>query len=357
MAMETIELLFADLFQSGDVTPELTIVWHAGEPLVVPPSFYREAFARIDALRPQSICVKHSFQTNGMLINDEWCQLFLEHEVGIGVSVDGPQAIHDANRKTRSGKGTFAQTMAGIAKLRERNVPFHVISVLSRASLSDPQALLDFYLDSGIEQVCFNVEESEGSHVSSLFGMDDLRDRYQYFLTRFWQLAQQSGRINFVREIDLAIGRIFRPQEVGGHNIQVEPLAMVNVGSRGEVSTFSPEFLGLQNEAYADFILGNIHKDRLATILDRCLSSNLYHDIQAGVAACAAACPYFSVCGGGAPINKLFENDRLESTETRYCILAHQVPTDIVINAFDGLVAERALHSSAFPTQREPQVV
>lgn len=357
IALETVERVFAELFEGARSAPELTVVWHAGEPLVVSPDFYRAAFAMIDRLKPDHVCVKHSFQTNGMLINDEWCDLFLAHDVGVGVSVDGPAAIHDANRKTRSGKGTHAQTMAGIAKLRARSVPFHVISVLSRASLVDPQELLDFYLDAGIEQVCFNVEESEGSHVSTLFEMRDLPEAYRTFLTAFWQRAQASGRIRFVREIDLAIGRIFRPEEAEGHNIQVEPMAMLNVGSRGEVSTFSPEFLGLKDERYGDFVFGNINADSLDTILARCLASPLYRDIKAGVAACEAECPYFSVCGGGAPVNKLFENGRLDSTETRYCTLAHKVPTDLVINAFDGLVAERAQQASAFSSQREPQIV
>lgn len=357
IALETVERVFAELFVGGRSASELTIVWHAGEPLVVPPEFYRNAFGLIDRLKPHDVCVKHSFQTNGMLINDEWCDLFLAHDVGVGVSVDGPEAIHDANRKTRSGKGTHAQTMAGIAKLRARSVPFHVISVLSRASLVDPQKLLNFYLDAGIDHVCFNVEESEGSHVSSLFGMRDLPEAYHDFLREFWQLAQASGRIHFVREIDLAIGRIFRPEEATGYNIQVEPMAMLNVGSRGEVSTFSPEFLGLKDERYGDFVFGNINEDSLDAIMARCIASPLYRDIKAGVAACEAECQYFSVCGGGAPVNKLFENGRLDSTETRYCVLAHKVPTDLVITAYDGLLAERAQQNSAFSMQREPQIV
>ena len=58
--------------------------------------------------------MRHSFQTNGMLIDAEWCALFRDWNVGVGVSIDGPRELHDANRKTRSGDGTFDKTIAGI---------------------------------------------------------------------------------------------------------------------------------------------------------------------------------------------------------------------------------------------------
>jgi uncharacterized protein len=143
-----------------------------------------------------------------------------------------------------------------------------------------------------------------------------------------------------VREIDLAIGRIFRPEEAEGHNIQVEPFAMLNIGSRGEVSSFSPELLGLENAAYDNFVFGNILVDPLATIEERCRNSALHRDIKQGVAACESSCAYFSVCGGGAPINKLFENGSFASTDTSYCALTQKVPTDIVIAAFENLAAQ-----------------
>lgn len=341
----TVTRLFTELFASGWTAPELTVIWHAGEPLVVPTDFYREAFETIERLRPPSVVVKHAFQTNGMLIDRDWCALFRDWDVGVGVSVDGPQPLHDAHRKTRSGAGTFEKTIAGIRLLRAEKVPFHVISVLSRDSLAVPEEMLDFYLSEGIDQICFNVEESEGSHVSALFEGVELRQRYEAFLRRFWHAARASGRVRFLREIDLAIPRVFRPEEAPSRNIQTEPLAMLNVDSRGNVSSFSPELLGLSNAEYADFLLGNIHTDSLVQIHDACLRSPMFRDIQQGVEACARSCEYFSVCGGGAPVNKLFEAGSFTSTRTSYCTLTQMVPTDLLLEAFDRL--EQNLASEA----------
>ena len=337
IAQSTVRRLFEEIFASGWACPEITVVWHAGEPLVVPAPFYREAFEAIERIRPACLIVKHSFQTNGMLIDDDWCRLFLEWNVGVGVSIDGPRELHDRHRRTRSGAGTFDRTLAGIRCLKANDVPFHVISVLSHDSLSVADELLDFYLSEGIDQVCFNVEESEGNHVSNLFKGSELQARYAAFLRRFWHRARASGKVKFVREIDLALPRVFRPGGEPVRNIQTEPLAMLNVDSHGNVSSFSPELLGLRNKDYGDFLLGNINRDPLAKILQTCLESPLYRDIQAGVRACEAACEYFSVCGGGAPANKLFETGSFSGTTTSYCTLTQMVPTDLILEAYDRL--------------------
>jgi uncharacterized protein len=159
----------------------------------------------------------------------------------------------------------------------------------------------------------------------------------------FWQQARASGRVQFVREVDLAIQRIFRPDEIDARNIQVEPLGMLNVDRHGNVSSFSPELLGLSNPAYGDYLLGNIHRDSLPTIYANCLDSALLRDIRAGVEACSASCDYFSVCGGGAPVNKLYENGSFASTRTAFCALTQMVPTDLILEAYERLEQDASL--------------
>ena len=339
MAQATVTRLFSEVFASGWCAHEIIVLWHAGEPMAAPISFYREAFATIERLRPSSVAVKHSFQTNGTLVNDDWCRLFRECNVGIGVSVDGPREVHDRNRKTRSGQGTFDKTMAGIRCLQNNGVPFHALSVLSRDSLADPDGMLAFYVEANIDKVCFNVEESEGTYVSDLFDIPraELRKRFATFLRRFWHQARASGKVKFVREIDQTVPRMFRPEGMPTRNIQCDPLAMLNVDSRGNVSSFSPELLGMKNKDYGDFLLGNITVNSLAEIHEACLGSALWRDIRAGTHACEQACEYYSICGGGSPVNKLFENGSFTGTTTSFCTLTQMVPTDLILEAYDRL--------------------
>jgi uncharacterized protein len=327
----TVRNLFSKLFDSGWAGPQVNVIWHAGEPLVVPIEFYRQAFETIERLRPEHVCIVHSFQTNGMLITPAWCDFFTEWKVDVGVSIDGPRHMHDRMRVTRSGRGTFDKTLAGIRLLRERGMPFHTISVLSHASLDAADEMYEFFVAEGIDHVCFNVEESEGQHTSDMLGVVDIRERFRAFLERFWRLARASDKVKFVREVDTMITAIFRPNDAPFRNQQVEALAMVNVDCLGNVSTFSPELLGYKNAEYGDFLIGNINTDTMEQLRGSQALAAMQRDIDAGVDACRASCEYFSICGGGAPMNKLTENGSFASTRTVFCSLVQMAAADLVL--------------------------
>ena len=342
LAEETIANLFTQIFASGWLQQGVSVVWHAGEPMVLPIDFYRRAFRLIDRLKPADIELTHAFQTNGTLIDDAWCAFFTEANVNIGVSVDGPQRLHDINRRTRAGRGTFDKTIAGIRRLRQHGVPFHVISVLSAESLAAPREMFDFYLSEGIDRVCFNVEESEGDHVSRSFGETGIEDSYYRFLREFWRLAAAApGKFSFIREIDDATRLVLRPNGAVFFNQLVEPFAITSMDWTGNVATFSPELLGLKNSAYGDFILGNINRDTLADMAESAVLQRMRRDIDAGVALCRERCDYFSICGGGEPVNKLAENGTFVSTETTYCRMTKMRATDLVLDLIDR-VGDRA---------------
>ena len=337
MPLQTVIAIFEEIFVSGWSNPYLTVIWHAGEPLVLPTSYYQAAFEAIEALRPSGIELRHSIQTNGMLIDQDWCDFIKKWRIGVGVSIDGPQNLHDANRVTRAGKGTFDRTIAGIRLLRRENVSFHVITVLSEKSMRAPDELLDFYISEGIDDVCFNVEESEGTYVSGLLSSGNPADSFRYFLDRFWTLSRKNSRIQFIREIDGMIPRIFRAEQSCAENAQVQPFGMVNIDCHGDVSSFSPELLGYKTTQYNDFIVGNILSDSLQDMLRSPAMQAMTRDIGAGVAMCRKECDYFSVCGGGAPVNKLAENGSFASSRTGFCNLVQIVPTDLILHALDRL--------------------
>jgi uncharacterized protein len=338
VSTETLGNLFSQVFASGWARDHLTVVWHAGEPMVMPIAFYDEAFRLIERLKPADLHLSHSFQTNGTLIDEAWCDFFLAEQVGLGVSVDGPKEFHDLNRRTRSGQGTFERTIAGIRLLRRRQLPFHVISVLTTASLAAPRAMFDFYVEEGIERVCFNVEESEGSHASQSLGRSDAESAYRRFLEEFWRLSgAAAGKIAFIREIEHALRTVLRPNEGAYFNELVEPFAVTSMDWAGNISTFSPELLGFKNKQYGDFILGNVNRDRLADLENSATLQRMHADIQAGVALCRERCQYFSVCGGGEPVNKLAENGSFISTETAFCRLTKMRATDLILDAIERL--------------------
>ena len=334
----TLHALFAKVFSSGWVRERLDVVWHAGEPTVLPVAFYRHAMAIMEQYRPPGLQVSHNFQTNATLLNDAWCDLLRTPEMHMGVSIDGPQRLNDAKRLSRSGGSTFAKAVAGIRKLRAGGIPFHVITVLSRARLGAAGELQDFYVGEGIEHVGVNGEESEGDHVSGLEPGQATCERYQAFLGEFWAIASREGRIKSIREIDQMRGVVYSGPWPGpqagprmGRNMLTEPFSILSMDYKGNLSTYSPELLGQSNSEYGNFVVGNVHTDTFADVLGSPVLARMQRDIQAGVAMCRQSCAYFHVCGGGEPVNKLSENGTFASTVTNYCRLTRMAVADLML--------------------------
>jgi uncharacterized protein len=334
MRPEVLHQVFERVFASGLIEHPFTVVWHAGEPLVLPPLFYEKAFAIARQHNRADVPFQHSFQTNATLLDQEWCNLIQAHQVLVGVSVDGPDFLHDRHRKTRGGRGTLREVLSGIRLLQDNAIPFYVITVLTAGSLDYPDELFEFYLEHGIRAVGFNVEEIEGPHAASSLSDDSVPLRFRRFLTRFFTLAAHADPPMRVRELDSAVGLVLHGGQQVERRQEATPLAIISIDCDGNFSTFSPELLGLPSARYGGFALGNVARDDFRAAATSPRFRAMAADITAGVRRCRATCPYFQYCGGGAPANKYFENDSFDSTETLFCRLNHQAVLDVVL---DGL--------------------
>ncbi|MHC2001776.1 cyclophane-forming radical SAM/SPASM peptide maturase GrrM/OscB [Methylobacterium sp. CM6241] len=343
MSMQTLTAAAKNLFASDLIDDELEISWHAGEPTVLPPSYYKEAFKIIEELRPRKIAIKHNFQTNATLINDDWCDLFRQHEVTVGVSLDGPKKLHDARRKDRGGRGTFDSTMRGVRTLQQGKIRFHVIAVLTSSSLECADEIFQFFLENNIREICFNVEEQEAANATSSLTEEGIEQRFRAFFDRYYDLLRASSFPQWVREIDYAVNAVLGADLTAPRNALAEPFRTLNVDRLGNVSTFCPELLGVDT-AYGPFIFGNIADRPLSDLFrdERLLA--VAKDVAAGVDACRQSCEYFGVCGGGAPSNKYFENGSFASSETLFCRLVIKNMINLGISwVEDGLTGRGAL--------------
>ncbi|MEP2642416.1 cyclophane-forming radical SAM/SPASM peptide maturase GrrM/OscB [Roseobacter sp.] len=311
------------------------IVWHGGEPMTLPPDWYAAAFALLERESGKT-GLRHAMQTNAIGVNADWIALWQKWQVNIGVSLDGPQDLHDARRHTRTGAGTHHLVMRGVSRLQAAGVPFHVISVLTADSLPRADDFYDFYTGHGLRNVAFNVEEDEGQPGgSSLGGHAAASAAYAGFLRRFLARCAADPEPFFCREVDGVLGVLTRPHSQRAENWQTAPFRILAVAVDGGLSTFSPELMGAQAPAYDDFIFGNVRQGGVATLLDSPAFHKAYEEISRGVRACADSCAYFDVCGGGAPANKYFELGRFDGTQTLHCSLTRQVTLDVVLDAVE----------------------
>lgn len=333
MSDEVITASITMLVENNLLGEHLSVVWHAGEPLVLPVTYYENAIEIVRKLVPESCAITHYFQTNATLITPAWCEILGRPDVSVGVSMDGPKRLHDLNRITRSGKGTYDTVMKGISCLQDHGIAFHVISVLTRQALFFPDEFFEFYCGSGIEDICFNIEEVEGINTKSTLSVAGTDLLYRQFMTRFLDRAASSDHIKRLREFAQAHSALFEQSGTGKTNDQALPLAIVSVASNGSFSTYSPELLGLENDRFGDFTLGNVLSDQLSKVMQSDKFRAIDDEIKTGVEACRAECPYFTVCGGGAPANKIFETGSFAATETMFCRMTIKAATDIVLQA------------------------
>lgn len=346
MSEQVLGQAFRRAFESSACGDRFTVVWHAGEPLAVPISFYRRALEMLGVLNERGVEVSHSIQTNGTLVSEEWCGFIQESGFRVGVSVDGPAFLHDQHRKTRSARGTHAEVMRGIRLLQRYQIPFHVISVITGAAVDFPDELFEFYLESGIRNISFNVEEIEGGHRNSSLEGGGAERRFREFLSRFYDLVADCGERFAIREFDGALAALCAGSPDSHPPAQqTTPFSIVSVDWRGNFSTYSPEFLGLEHEAYPGFSFGNVLTDSFDSMQENEAFLAVSRDLVAGVNRCRETCQYFPWCGGDGPVNKLFENGSLDSTETMYCRLSKKAVIDVVIDKVEA--ARKNVLSSA----------
>jgi uncharacterized protein len=336
LSIDNLRRIFQKLLTFPTISQHVTVVWHAGEPLVLGADYYETAFSSIRELCADRLKVEHSFQTNGMLINDDWCDLFERWDVGLGLSIDGPKYIHDAARKTRSGRGTYEKAMSGVDCLRRRNIPFYVITVLTKAALLDPEGMFAFYEEYGIQDVGFNVEEEEGIHKKSSLTSDFDEGLIIKFFARFTELVKDRQFPIAVRELEETLTSIRYFQLEGPLNNLVIPFGIITIDVRGNVFTFSPELAGHSSDEFATFSIGNIFTDAFIDLENSTILDRMQTQINLGIDLCRAECKYFSVCGGGAPSNKIFENGTFACTETMYCRLTRKRVADFVLATIES---------------------
>jgi uncharacterized protein len=343
------------VFASGLVHDQLSLVWHAGEPLVPPVSYYADLLGVLDDLGIPRTRIRQSIQTNGMLLSDKWCEFIQQEHINIGVSIDGPAFLHDRHRKDRDGRGTHERAVKGVRLLQANGIDFHVIAVITADALDHADAIFDFFQGLGVTRLGFNVEELEGDNKqSSLVRSTLTRRRFEERIRKFWERLYerqaQAGSSIRIREFVRAYQVITEGPPLPSadaamtNNPQTAPFGIVSCDWQGNLSSFSPELLGITNAQFGNFTFGNTRDDNLLSMCQSPTFTRVATEIHEGVKQCQSTCQYFSLCGGGAPSNKYFENGSFASTETMYCRTTIQMPIDVVLGDFEEQLGVASRH-------------
>lgn len=296
----------------------INIIWHSGEVLVIGYKRFFDILSLFELLRI-SKKIRHSLQTNGILINQEWCELFIKFNIAIGVSIDGPRYL-SKNRVDWKNEQVFDKVIMGINNLKKYKVSFGIICVVDAISLNKAEELYDFFCNLGCTSVGFNIVEEDGINKNNLIDASIDTKIFWKQLLAAWMNNPKLGVREFRRTTVWLQSELHNRQS----NSIVKDLIPL-ISYNGEVVLLSPEFLSVdQNSLKNTFVVGNILKSSITEIIETGLNSSYVKDYILGINKCYENCKYFSYCRGGDASNKYFEKNKLDVMETNFCINTKQ---------------------------------
>lgn len=151
---EEVLAAYIEKYVEAQPTPVVEFVWHGGEPTLLNVDFFRRAVKLQRPFRSRKE-IRNTLQTNGMRLDDEWCEFFKANDFFVGVSLDGPKEVHDRYRKDRNGAGTFDRVMAGVRLLQKHGIEFNALACVGAETARRPLEVYRFFKDAGIRYIQF----------------------------------------------------------------------------------------------------------------------------------------------------------------------------------------------------------
>jgi uncharacterized protein len=279
-------------YAEGQGFSGIHLLWHGGEPLLAGLGFFRAAIKILDGLA-SDLKFRHYLQTNGLLLDDDFCAFFHDHGFQLGISLDGPQVLHDSMRTGADGQGSHAAVLGKVRLLEAQGVSAGFNAVVTRQSLGQEEAIYRFFQGLGYG---FRVNPMiPGRHPETAAPCLLQPGEYGAFLCRLFDIWLSTGsRRVAVSPLALYLEAIVKgaPYECqqrrtcAGSHLGVKPSGDAVLCSRFETQP-----------------LGNIHQHEIQELV----ASPFCEDIRRraeGLSDCRK-CTHRPICHGGCPLNAL----------------------------------------------------
>jgi len=261
--------------------PEINFAWQGGEPTLMGLDFFRRAVA-LQKRYGRGKNISNSIQTNGILLDDKWCEFLAREKFLVGISIDGPRELHDRYRVDRGGRGSFDKVMDSIKRLQDWHVEYNTLSSVTADCARDPAGVYQFLKSTGTRFMQFiPIVEREPDQHSRELGLKlaeppkSLRaaaeevaltpwsvsgEDYGTFLCRVFDewMRGDIGRV-FVQIFDIALGAWM------GH----DPALCIFAKNCGKAVAMehNGDVYSCDHFVYPDHRLGNIVQDSVADIM------------------------------------------------------------------------------------------
>jgi len=151
------DLLVRYIVQHIEASPKDVVLfsWHGGEPTLLGIDYFRRVVELQRQHRPEGRRILNVMQTNGTLIDEEWCRFLAAARFHVGLSIDGPKELHDRARMTKAGLPTHKEVLQAFRLLKAFRVPTDVLCVVHHRNVQQPAAVYRFFKEIGVEFLQF----------------------------------------------------------------------------------------------------------------------------------------------------------------------------------------------------------
>ncbi len=276
-----------------EATETCQIGFQGGEPTLAGLGFYKKLIEFEKIFNKNGVTISHTFQTNGLLIDDEWASFFAENHFLVGLSIDATKSIHDAMRVDSADKGTHGRCLKAARLLEKHDVDFNILSVVTHKFASDPEKVYRFYKDKDYRYIqfipcldSFNEEcgqasyslnaEDYGKFLCAIFDLwyEDLNQRNYYSIRMF------NNYINILAG--------FAPENCAMNGMCT---AYALIESNGNV--YPCDFYAVD-----EFLLGNVASASFEEMLNG-EKAKEFVDMSRKVDPKCRMCVYYYLCRGG----------------------------------------------------------
>ncbi|WP_292364379.1 MULTISPECIES: anaerobic sulfatase maturase [unclassified Methanoculleus] len=287
----------------GHRVPHVTIAWQGGEPTLMGLEFFRRSVEVQKKYAKPKTHIENTFQTNGILLDDEWCRFFHDNNFLIGLSMDGPGELHDTCRRDRQDRGTFDRVLKAARLLQKHRVEFNILCTVNGINADHPLEVYRFFRDElSVEYIQFiPIVERENAtgfqEGDTVTGRSVRPEQWGRFLVAIFDewIENDVGRM-FVLNFDAALAGWLG---IAGTACIFAPTCGLGVALEHNGDVYSCDHF-----VEPDYLLGNI----LATPLIELVNSEKQRAFGTAkrdtLPRYCRECDFLAICNGECPKNR-----------------------------------------------------
>lgn len=295
---------------------EITFAWQGGEPTLLGLPFFQRILELQEQHRRPGDQIVNALQTNGVLLNDEWCRFFKNHGFLIGLSIDGPKELHDHYRYDKQGQGTFERVLDALKLLKKHQVEFNALVVVNRINGDAGRRVYRYLRDSGVEFMQFiPIVERRGVGVHpELEAVEEDRRHWTHLVSSRSVLPEQFGRFLievFDEWVQRDVGRVFVQifDQALSAWMGMEPSLCVFRKTCGKALALehNGDLYSCDHFVEPEFRLGNLHELPIVELANSEAQRQFGRSKETSLPDYCRECEVLFACNGECPKNRFIE--------------------------------------------------